>query len=288
MRKVFKYTGIGISAAVLLVVVLIGALFAVGSSKLQRSYQVQLASLVIPSDSVAIERGAHLSRIYGCTDCHGADLSGKVFVDDPPFRVTATNLTPGRGGIGSTYTYEDFDRAIRHGIHPSGRSLFIMPSSVFNNMSDEDVSMLIAYLNTIEPIDTDHPPTEIRPLGRILASAMIDPAFEVRTGAARAGMTPEIAPTAEYGAYLSSIVCAHCHGEDLRGIEVPPAPGSPPAPDLAASGQWTNDVFDRALREGITPTGRQMDPRFMPWPVTAEMTETEIRAIQAHLAMLTD
>lgn len=283
MKKLLKWAGIGLGALVALVVLL----YAVGSSTLGRTYEVQLASLTTSSDSAVLAHGAHLTHILGCTDCHGEDLGGRVFVDAPPFRVTASNLT--LGGVGARYSAQDFDRAIRHGIRPDGRSLVIMPSAAYHKMSDEDAAALISYLMTVPAVENDLPPTEIRTLGRVLvAAAVVDPAFEVRTEPARAGASPPAGPTAEYGAYLASFTCSHCHGEDLRGNPKPPAPESPPAPDLAAAGNWTIDQFKQTLRTGVTPGGREMNPEFMPWTATAHMTDVELEALHAHLATLAD
>lgn len=288
MRNLVKWAATALGVAFVLLLVLAGSLYFLGSSKVDRAYQAQLATLVVPEDSATIVRGEHLSKIYGCTDCHGADLSGQTLVDDPPFRVTASNLTSGEGGIGSTFTHEDLDRAIRHGIRPNGRPLLIMPSSVYNNMADDDVAAIISYLRTVAPVDTQHPPTEVRALGKVMAAALINPSAEVRTSPARSGAAPAVAPTAEYGEYLTSIFCTHCHGGDLRGNPSPPDPASPPAPDLAASGRWSFDLFVETLRTGVSPSGHQMDPKIMPWTATAHMTDVELEALHTYLSTLGD
>lgn len=277
MSRTLRWLGMGLAGLVVVVLLLTASAYAVGSSKLGRSYEVRTASLAIPTDSAALARGAHLARIHGCVDCHGADLSGRVFVDAPPFRVVASNLTSGRGGVGSWYSAADFDRAIRHGLRPDGTPLFIMPSAAFHGLSDADAADLIAYVQSVAPVDNELPPTEFRTLGRILTAFALDPAHEVRTVAARVS-APAPGPSAEYGAYLASITCAYCHGQDLRGAQ-PAAPGSPPAPDLAGAGRWSFDEFARTLRTGITPDGRRLDPEFMPWSMTANMTDEELRAL---------
>ncbi len=285
MRSIVKWTMRGLGAIAVLLLLLVGTVYFIGSSNVNRVYEAQLATLVIPGDSASISHGAHLTRIFGCSDCHGSDLSGLVIADEPPFRITAPNLTP--AGAISEYTYNEIDGAIRHGVRPDGRALLVMPSSVFNNLADEDIAAMIGYLRTLEPVENDLPPTEFRMLGRLLAAAMIDPAFEVRTNAARSEPAPERGPTAEYGEYLASASCVHCHGGDLQGLEVPPAPGSPPAPNLVATSKWPFDQFVETLRTGVTPAGRQMDPHFMPWTATAEMTDDELMAIYRYFGRLT-
>src|SRR5690606_11676554 len=128
MNKALKWTGIVLGSLLDLVLVAGGVLYVLGGSKLSRTYEVRTADLVIPTDSAALARGAHLARTNGCTDCHAPNFAGQVMADEPPFRVVASNLTRGAGGVGGRYTATDFDRAIRHGLRPDGRPLLIMPS----------------------------------------------------------------------------------------------------------------------------------------------------------------
>jgi mono/diheme cytochrome c family protein len=283
--RTIKWVGIVLSALVGCALLLVGILYVVGSTKVNRTYDVQIASLVVASDSFAVARGEHLANILGCMSCHGGDFSGGVMIDEPPFRVTASNLTTGDGGIGRTYSDDDFNRAIRHGVRPDGRSLLIMPSSMFHRVAPEDVAMIVAYIRSVEPVDNVPEPTHVRTMGRLLAAGMIDPAHEVRTTPARSTPAPPVGPSVEYGEYLAQITCAHCHGDDLRGGKHP-APDGPFSPDLAASAQWTIEAFTSALRTGVTPAGREMDPYFMPIGVTKLMTNDEITAVHAYLATL--
>lgn len=281
-----KRIAIGFGFLLVVLLVAIAAAYAVGSSKVDQVHDVHTARLAIRADSATVARGAHLVAINGCRDCHGQDLSGQVFADAPPFRVVAANLTPGKGGIGAHYTPEDFDRAVRHGVKPDGRSVFIMPSAAYHQgLSDADMAAMIAYLQQLPPVDNELPQTEVRLLGRILSVGPVDPAFEVNVAPARAE-APAPAPTAEYGAYLAA-TCAYCHGATLEGMERPPNPESPPAPSLAASGRWTLDEFKSTLRTGVTPSGKALDPTFMPWTFTARMTQTELDALYAYVRSAT-
>lgn len=286
MKKFLKWTGIVIGAIVLLFIAAGVVMYLIGSSKVNAVYAVQSASLTISSDSATVARGQHLARINGCFDCHGKDLSGQPFVDAPPFRISAANLTPGKGGLGQTYSADDFNRAIRHGVKKDGAPVYIMPSAAFHNLSDDDTAALIAYLQSVPPVDNELPPNEIRLPGRIMAAALIDPSFEVRLTPARSEPAPPIAATVEYGEYLTGITCVYCHGADLRGMEAPPNPDSPPAPDLAAAGHWKIEQFKHALRTGERPGGPPLNKNFMPYDITAHMTDTELEAIYAKLKTL--
>ena len=287
MRRFFKWAGIVVLSLIVLLLLVGGVLFYVGSAKVEKTYEVSVADLELASDSAALAYGEHLTYIHGCRDCHTPTLGGQVFVDAPPFRVTASNLTSGEGGIGASYSAKDFDRAIRHGLRPSGQALFIMPSAAFHRMSDSDAAALISYLQHAPPVDNVLPPTEVRVPGRILASAMIDPSMEVRLEPARSEPPPPVGPTSEYGEYLTSMTCAYCHGDDLHGMQ-PPNPDSPPAPSLVAAGQWTLDQFKNALRTGERPGGVPLNPEFMPISFTQAMSDVELEALHAYLSTLTD
>lgn len=274
----------GLGGLLLLLVIVAGVLSAVGSWKLNRTYEVQTASLNIPTGPDAIARGDHLTRINGCRDCHGPALAGNVFADAPPFRVVASNLTRGVGGVGELYDARTFDRAIRHGVGYDGKALYIMPAAGYHNLSDEDAANIIAFLQTLPPVNNELPATEFHLLGRLLAAVSLDVDMEVRTDPARTNAPPPSA-SAEYGAYLTSITCSYCHGENLAGAQ-PPNPDSPLAPDLRGAAKWPYGEFSRALRTGVTPTGRALDPNVMPWTLTAAMTEDELRAVYAYLGAL--
>ncbi len=283
MRTLFRRVGVGVTALLVLLLLVAGAGALVGSRALARTYSITPTTLAVPTDSASVARGAHLAGIYGCMDCHGADLSGRVMVDEAPFRVVASNLTP--AGVGGAYTATDWDRAIRHGVRPDGTALFIMPSSAYHAISDAEAAALIAYLRALPAVESDLPATEWRLPGRLLAAGPIDLA---------AGVHPEPTPatspapdsTVEYGGYVANMMCAHCHGADLRGGQ-DADPNAPFAPDLRAAGAWPAEQFHRVLTTGITPDGRQMNPEQMPWTATARMTPAEREGIRRYLASLT-
>ncbi len=288
MRTFLKWTGRIVAGLVVLVLVIGGVLYTLGSSNVKQTYTVQTADLTIPSDSASIAHGKHLTEIHGCMDCHGSDFSGQVFVDAPPFLISAANLTPGNGGLGTKYGAKDFDRAIRHGVKKNGKPVFIMPSAAYHNLSDDDAAALIAYLQTLPPVDNELPESQLRFMGTMMAGTALDLEFEVRTEPARSEPAPPIGPTLEYGEYISSITCSYCHGADLRGLETVPNPDSPPAPSLAGAGQWPLDVFVNTLRTGIKPNGDSLDAEFMPIAITKKMYDEELEALHLHFATLTD
>lgn len=284
MKKALKWTGIILGSLVGLLVIAGVTLYTMGNGTMNETFAVTPNLTSVTVDSASVARGAHLSQIHVCQECHGNYLEGSVLIDAPPFLVIASNLTSGRGGVGQAYTDADWDRAIRNGVKPDGKSVIIMPSTVFHNMSDADASALIAYLKNLPPIDNDLPATEVRALGAVIAgTGGFGPDDFMKPGPARAS-APAAGPTADYGAYLASITCIGCHSDTLRGGESPDP--EVPGPDLAIAGSWPFDAFATTMRSGVNPGGKALNPELMPWNAFKHMTDDELRAIHEHLKTL--
>ena len=116
--RVLKWVGIGLDGLVGLLAALVVVLYFVGGSRLNATFDIEPAAVVVPTDTESIERGRHLVAAFVlCQECHGEKLEGEVMEDDSAFgRVVASNLTSGKGGVGGRYTEIDFVRAIRHGV----------------------------------------------------------------------------------------------------------------------------------------------------------------------------
>jgi mono/diheme cytochrome c family protein len=68
--------------------------------RLNQVYPTHTPGIVIPADSAAVARGAHLYVVHACRDCHGANGAGRVVLDNPLMgRLVARNLTRGKGGL---------------------------------------------------------------------------------------------------------------------------------------------------------------------------------------------
>lgn len=290
MRKVLKWAGITLgSLVVIAVLVVLGVSFR-GKSKAATGSDIPVATLTIPTDSVTVARGMHIARtITACSGCHGERLEGTPF-GTPAILVSmsAPNLTRGRGGIGATYTPQDWDRAIRHGVAKDGRRLVIMPSEAYNRMSDADCSALVAYLASVPPVDSTLPPRRIGLLGGTLIGLGAFPlaADVIHHDAVGAETTPAEASTKEYGAYVVTLAsCKNCHGESLAGQKG--GNGPPPGPSLVAhANTWTAESFRKTVRTGITPEGRSLNAAQMPWPNYANMTDVELDAVWAYIRSL--
>lgn len=163
MKKFFKWTAIVLGGLIVLTLLAGLILYPIGMKKITRSYPViQFVMFPIPATNPdAIARGRHLSVIWGCTRCHGEDLSGKVITNDPVVgtipiygSIPASNLTSGKGGVGQTYTETDWVRAVQHGVKPNGQAEIFMNVSTMNNM---ELGYLITYLEQIPQVDNELP-----------------------------------------------------------------------------------------------------------------------------------
>jgi mono/diheme cytochrome c family protein len=138
-----------------------------------------------PPANVQVERGRYLVRVTGCHDCHSPKvqgmtpdldraLSGRPGTTALPTATkeevhasldltawtgpwgysVASNLTPDPDtGIGKRYTEATFIGTMRTAKKPNGTPIMPpMPSEVYQNMTDDDLKAIFAYLRTIKPI----------------------------------------------------------------------------------------------------------------------------------------
>ena len=93
-------------------------------------------------------------------------------MDDPAMgRLFGPNLTRGRGGLPEGFSDRDFERAIRHGVAPDGRGLFLMPSVDYAHFTEGDMADLIAYVKSVPAVDRETVPLRIGPVARALLVA---------------------------------------------------------------------------------------------------------------------
>lgn len=292
MKKLLKWLGILLIGLVAIGLLAVAGVYIVSGSRINKTYDVAVQPITIPADAAGIEEGARLMIIRGCIDCHGADFGGQVLIDDPALGTFHTaNLTSGAGSATAQYSVEDWDRAIRHGIKPDGKGVMIMPSNEFSVLSDEQLGQMIAYLQTVPPVDREHPKPKLGMLGRVLFVAGQIPLLPAAAIDHTATHPVSLPPTAsvEYGAYLVT-TCIGCHQPNLAGGPVPgAAPGDPLSANLTPAGplaNWTLEDFRTVLRNGVTPEGTALNPEVMPWPLMQHMTDTEIEAIWLYLNSL--
>lgn len=293
MRKALKWTGIVLAGlfGVILLVALVG--YSVSNRRLNKRYDIGVEPIPIPGDMASLEEGRRLTVIRGCgaSDCHAADFSGGVLLDDPWIGyVYPPNLTSGEGSATAGYSIEDWVRSVRHGVDPEGKALLIMPSSSFAGLSDEDLGRIIAYIQSRPPVDHVQPESRLGPIGRLLhlTDQAPLPVLSAEVIDHRAEAPEQVTPavSVDFGKYMIA-VCTDCHRNDLSGGPIPGAlPGEPPAANLTSAGNlghWTYEGFSNALRTGVTPDGKVLDPAVMPWPMALEMTDVELEALWLYL-----
>jgi mono/diheme cytochrome c family protein len=255
MGSVAKLIGLIILAVVLAT----AGIYTISDARLKPRIQVPVQAVSVRTDISAIQHGQHLAgAIALCTQCHGANMSGGIVVDDASARIVAPNLTRGHTSLSDS----DLARAIRDGVGSYGRLLLLMPSQNYIRLSDTDLSALIGYIRALPGANNASPTTEIRALGRLRLA--IDPAPLVPSLSIDPALPPLPAPepgaTAAYGEYLEMIAgCAGCHAPGLgRDLSEPD--------------------FLRVMRTGRRPEGGMLDPA-MPWQYYAQMNDLELQAI---------
>jgi mono/diheme cytochrome c family protein len=288
MKKILKWAGIVLGGLVALLFAAVVVANVLAAQRLNRQYDIQVADITIPDSAAALARGEHLVEVVShCGACHGPDLGGSDFFDDPMLgTIPGPNLTSGQGGIGARYSDSDWVRALVHGVSNEGRMLVGMPSLAFSVYSQEDLGAMIAYLKSLPPVDRQMEPKRQTLMGSVLLGlgAMGQMPAEVINHSAPRVAGVKTGATAEYGGYLvSAATCKECHMQNLAGGRA--VPTEPYASNLTPGGDlgsWSEADFFTAMRTGMLPSGRALIPQ-MQWQVYAQMTDEELRAIWLYL-----
>lgn len=274
MRRILRWIGLGLAGlGVAAVFALLGA-FVASEAMIrwpQAKAPVRLASA---RDVEAVARGRRIATLYGCHDCHGADLTGRLFFDEMPIaRVAGPNLSLAM----TRQSDQDLARAIRAGVAADGRPLWIMPSDAFSRLTDGETADLIAYLRTFPAKGVRQPVKEIGPVGRIgvlLGKFRSAPQVLKAQGVARPA---DLGPQYAQGRALAR-ACMECHGLDLKGGE------TTHAPDLAIAAAYDLADFERLLRTGIAAGDRRVGLMSEAAPGRfASLKDEEIAALHAYL-----
>jgi mono/diheme cytochrome c family protein len=236
----------------------------------------------------AIARGEYLVKTrVSCAACHGPDLGGHVLINAALVGYWAPpNLTGGAGSVTRGFTAADWDRAVRHGVRRGGQSSS-MPSIEFVNLSDHELSDIVAYIQSLPPVDRDMKGVRIGPLFSYVVAFGADTllAFSLDHQKPHAVEPPVEAASVELGSHIAQ-VCKGCHGPQLSGGKVAGDPNMPIVanitPHQTGLAGWTEADFIRALREGKRKDGSDILPQ-MPWKVYGQMNDVELKALWAYL-----
>lgn len=165
---------------------------------------------VSPANSDLVNRGAYIARTGDCMACHREDYSGGVAIETPLGNIYSTNITPStRYGIGN-YTQSDFKKVLQKGRAPGHQLYPAMPYPSYHGMTDDDISALFAYFQTVPVVDRPpekktHLPFPLNIRSLMLAWNVINvPATENRSG---------LTQTQQRGEYLVNNLehCGTCH-----------------------------------------------------------------------------
>jgi mono/diheme cytochrome c family protein len=251
-----------------------------------------------------VERGGYLANtIMTCGNCHtpkgppaavaGKDFSGGLTFDEPPFKVTAPNITPDKDtGIGK-WSAAQIKTALIDGVRPDGVRLApIMPYEFYAILTPSDTNAIVAYLQSLKPVTNKVP----------------DPIYKMPFGLHRFPGTEKPPSAADMknrvkrGFYLVSIGhCLECHTPMTRGQleldkigkggrEFPGPWGKSVSRNITASktagiGAWSDAEIKRAITQGKRKDGSPLKPP-MGYGYYAKMTNSDLDAVVAYIRTL--
>lgn len=286
VRSLMKWLASGLGGIFALALIGVGIVFVIIGNDLGRRFDVRGTEVTVPTDAASISEGARIARLRGCNGgCHGDAAEGSVFFElFDGTRVVAPDLAR----IAALYSTAELEGLIRHGVRPDGSGVIgVMPSEMFQHLSDADLGMLIAWLRTQSPSEVELPPSRYGPVARLMLlnikrryGGLLSAGF-IDHKAARvtdSGDDPLIR-----GRYLALSVCTECHGTDLRGV------AEDGTPDLAIAMAYSSEDFHKLMRTGVPLGGRKLGlmaevalGRF------AHFTDEEVDSVYGYLKTLAD
>jgi mono/diheme cytochrome c family protein len=255
------------------------------------------------AQSDAVKRGDYLvNTIMTCGNCHtpkgppaavaGKDFSGGLSWDEPPFKVTASNITQDKEtGIGA-WTDAQIKTLLRTGKRPNGVQIAeVMPTSFYGIVTESDMDAIVAYLRTVKPV----------------ANKMPDPVYKIALphhafpGSEKPFTDAMMSDPVKKGFYLATVGhCMECHtpfgprgGKDFvadlgkGGMKFPGPWGESVSRNITPSktkgiGAWTDAEIKTAVTQGKSKDGSPLKPP-MGYPYYARMTGADLDAVVAYL-----
>jgi mono/diheme cytochrome c family protein len=247
-----------------------------------------------------IERGSYLvNTIMTCGNCHspkgppdvvaGKDFSGGLRFNEPPFDVTAPNITPDKGtGIGA-WSAADIKKLLTDNVRPNGTPIVVMPTGFYDILLPGDLDAIVAYLQSVKPISNKVPvPIYKMPVGH-----------QVFPGAEKPINPADLNDPVKKGFYLATIGhCMECHTPRVKGAldfnatgtggqEFPGPWGVSTSRNITSSktkgiGGWTDAEIKRAITQGIDKDGNKLKGP-MGFAYYAHMTDADLDAVIAWL-----
>jgi mono/diheme cytochrome c family protein len=251
------------------------------------------------AQSDPVKRGDYLvNTIMTCGNCHTpkgptGDIADKAFSgglswDEPPFKVTAPNITQDKEtGLGS-WTDQQIITLLRTGKRPNGVQIAeVMPTAFYGIITDSDMKAIVAYLRTLKPIKNSVPaPVYKIPLPHVPFPGSEKPYTEAM-----------MSDPVKKGFYLATIGhCMECHtpfgarGKDFvadlgkGGMEFPGPWGVSKSRNITPKGigAWTDAEIKTAVTTGKSKDGSPLKPP-MGFGYYAHMTGADLDAVVAYL-----
>jgi cytochrome c553 len=220
-----------------------------------RSAEITFDGALTADKAAQVRHGERLIHALGCTGCHGAQLEGMFITKDEPQYgpLYASNLTVEI----PEYSDVELDGIIRKGVHPERKTVWAMPSQIFQHLSDADTEALIAFLRTLKPVGKKLPPPQFSKTDKEeIASAEYKPSDQLVRETR--GVAPiDLGPQFALGRYVTEVTCAECHGPKLEGD--PHAPMGR-IPNLVVAGGYTRAEFERLMVQGVAAGNRKINP----------------------------
>jgi mono/diheme cytochrome c family protein len=256
---------------------------------------------IAQAQTALVKRGDYLvNTVMTCGNCHtpkgpNGDIMEKAFSgglswDEPPFKVTAPNITQDQEtGIGK-WSAADIKKLLRTGLRPNGAPIAtIMPTGFYGIITEHDMDAIVAYMQTLKPIKNKVP----------------DPIYKMP-------QVPQIFPGAEkpytesmfkdqlkHGFYLATIAhCMECHTpmvkgqrdwakEGSGGFQFPGPWGVSVSRNITGSktagiGSWTDAQIKRVITTGVDKDGNHLKPP-MGYPYYSRMSDGDLNDLIAWL-----
>lgn len=220
MKKIIKYLIYAVTAIVFLLIITLTYISTAFPNV------GEAAEMEILSDNDKIARGKYLAwNVMMCADCHsqrdfsifsappkpGTEFAGGDVFDQSmgfPGRFVSPNITP--FGI-KDWTDGELFRLITTGVKRDGEPIFpVMPYHSFGQLDAEDIESVIAYLRTLEPVETNHQ--------KSVADFPMNLIIRTMPKEAQLSKRPPKDNSVAYGEYvLKAAACFDCHTSFDKG-----------------------------------------------------------------------
>ena len=216
MKRVVKILLLVLAGLVVLIGLALGYGVFRAEQKLNRKVDINPPPVAYAATPEALAQGKYLFDSRGCGECHGARGEGRVLIDAPNgFFVRTPNITP--GGATARYREDDWVRAIRHGVKPDGKPIFLMPSEDYNRLTDADLAAVVAHVRSLPPATGNA--TEVRlPLimKAVYGFGLMRDAADKIDHNLPPSRPVAVAVSVAHGEYVAKM-CTGCHGPGLSG-----------------------------------------------------------------------